>query len=129
MICKGCGLPINGHSGFGIKGEDASYHPYQARCVELLRAEIEKLKTRAIGLQKVAEAALEALGCCDYGCEEFSGCDHKNCCPNDAMVIEALKAAGYSEKKKCNLEREDGSKCEGYIPCPRHFREQDLKDY
>jgi hypothetical protein len=58
-----------------------------------------KLQVRA--LQAVAEAAKSALGCCDYGCEKFDGCDHKNCCSNDAKVIEALRAAGYTEKPKC----------------------------
>lgn len=34
------------------------------------------------------------------------------------------KQASFTEKQKCDKEREDGSPCDGYVPCPRHFREK-----
>lgn len=64
-----------------------------------LQEEVKRLNLQIGALKAVAEAAKEALGCCDYGCDKLTGCDHKNCCSLDAKVIEALHAAGYTDKR------------------------------
>jgi hypothetical protein len=39
------------------------------------------------------------------------------------------KLMAGAQKPKCDRKREDGSPCEGFVPCPRHFREQNMADY
>jgi hypothetical protein len=71
---------------------------YFAAEADKLTRDLIKSDLQVRALQNVAEAAKSALGCCDYGCEKFQGCDHKNCCGHDAEVIQALCAAGYTDK-------------------------------
>ncbi|MCJ7653035.1 MAG: hypothetical protein MUO75_04975 [Actinobacteria bacterium] len=54
---------------------------------------------------------------------------HGNCDLFDPFGRDKPCNCGVARKQKCLQEREDGSPCEGFIPCPRHFREQNMKDY
>lgn len=53
MICKGCGLLLSSEEmGLNTAGERVEYHGYQAKCVELLRVERERLLLQNSELQK-----------------------------------------------------------------------------
>lgn len=58
MNCLGCGLPMEASEmGVNFKGEKVEYHGFQAKCVELLRAELGKKDLQNDAMRKVVEAA------------------------------------------------------------------------
>lgn len=101
----------NGHKGTQVLVRFESLRDCIASVLQLNRdlvsensdllGKLDAANLQVHALKAVAEAALNALGCCDYGCEKFSGCGHENCCPLDAKVIDALRAAGFTEKSLC----------------------------
>lgn len=50
MNCQGCGLPLTPEEmGVNFKGEKVQYHSFQAKCVELLRAQVAEVRVPGYG--------------------------------------------------------------------------------